>query len=239
MDTQKITRPKKKRQAKKYEPTKPDVYSDPELVRIYQTLLSLEKQSALWREKCFLVRAFLGLGLRINEMRWLRIEDIAMDYPTPVVRVVVGKGGRQRQTQATPEFGPRLRQYIWKLARISKAETVEGPFNWWDWCPQPKGYLFRSFYLVMLRGEPPRAQSVWTLRRFWKDVIDQCGVRYLPPHRGGRATFITEESERVPLHKLADTAGHSLAVMEQYYRRGIPGRNYSGPDEPPMWRGVA
>lgn len=109
------------------------LYSDAELCRAL-TFCATHEHILYWRDKCFLVRFVLGLGLRVSEIPPLRVpEDCS---PDGFISVRRSKTGRQRIVKCSPELKP------YYVARVQASEPDQRLFpgithkrtleRWWQ-----------------------------------------------------------------------------------------------------------
>ena len=191
-------------------------YYDQELVLAFRKIHSLEHLPELYMQ-CLLVRFFWGTAVRINEARMLKIEDCGPDFFT----VREGKNKKSRDVEPTPEFKPYYQAHVERCRREGR--------TWFFW-PVRKYGAFRQ--------AKDDHMSVRALRNWWREIIDAAGIRYLPPHDGGRNTWITWYAETMQRQDLQDQVGHEdYRTTELYYRGSIPGRRFSKPE--PEWKKLA
>jgi len=190
-----------------------DVLTCQELEQIYVKLPKLEQLIDM-EDKCFLVRLVLGTGIRVGELTAIRLADCASD------RITVRRSGLNSQTtkangvrtvRVMPELLPHYQKHVNRL----------------------NGQVHRPEYLF--RGVSDR-----TLMRWWKEVLDECGVRSLSVHKG-RHTYATHElqSGRLNLIQVKSQLGHSPGsqVAERYYVHSLPDYIYA--TGAPRWRDLA
>jgi site-specific recombinase XerD len=139
------------------------------------TILSLDEVARLINASGNLFRRALlmtlyGTGMRRSEVVRLRVSDI--DSQRMIIRVVQGKGGKDRDLPLKPELLETLRAY-------------------WRW-RKPKGYLFPSHDPRRGPEEPISDKTVWHACR---DAARRAGItKHVTPHtlRHSWATHLLE-----------------------------------------------
>jgi site-specific recombinase XerD len=139
------------------------------------TILSLEEVTRLINASGNLFRRALlmtvyGTGMRRSEVVRLRVSDI--DSQRMIIRVVQGKGGKDRDLPLSPELLETLREY-------------------WRW-RKPKGYLFPSRHKPQAEGEPISDKLIW---HACSDAARRAGItKHVTPHtlRHSWATHLLE-----------------------------------------------
>jgi integrase/recombinase XerD len=125
---------------------RPQVYSIQELEQLFS-------QEDLNRQHCALLMTTYGAGLRVSEVCRLQIEDLLSDRGQ--IRVVQGKGQKDRYSLFSPKLQEELRAY-WRLYR-------------------PPHWLFPS------RVYPDRALTTSAAELAFTQAMKRAGL----PHRGG------------------------------------------------------
>lgn len=139
------------------------------------TILSLDEVARLINASGNLFRRALlmtlyGTGMRRSEVVRLKVDDI--DSQRMIIRVVQGKGGKDRDLPLSPELLETLREY-------------------WRW-RKPKEYLFPSRDPRRAPGEPISDKSVW---HACSDAARRAGItKHISPHtlRHSWATHLLE-----------------------------------------------
>jgi integrase/recombinase XerD len=154
---------------------RPQVYSTEELEKLFAHPRLNQKHRAIFMV-CY------GAGLRISEACHLRVPDILTDRQQ--LRVVQGKGHKDRYAPLSPKLLEELRQY-WRQYR-------------------PKHWLFSS------SARPDQPYSRQSALRAFHKALDRAGL----PHRGGphglRHSFATHLLEAgLDLLTLQRLLGHS------------------------------
>lgn len=169
----------------------PEILSREEVERIFA--------HSQGRNRCMLMTAYAA-GLRVSELVNLKVANI--DSGRGVIRVVEGKGGRDRYTLLPPRLLQELRAY-WKMER---------PHNW----------LFPN----RLKGSPldvSVAQKAYVDAKYKAKITKHGGIHTL---RHCFATHLLEAG--VDLHTIQQLMGHSSIETTQRYlqiRRGKPNRH--------------
>jgi len=188
------------------------LYSDAELCKAL-TFCAEHEHESYWRDKCFLVRFVLGLGLRVSEIVPLRIpEDCGMDGFISVRR---SKTGRQRIVKVSPELKSYYITRVQRLMREGEGKLFPGVTS--------KRTLERWVDLVMDGAGVEKVQGR--------------GIH------GLRHSFCTFEiaSRRLDWHEAALALGHSTPVTTQaVYAHALTEYMFE-PDENriPKWREIA
>lgn len=162
---------------------RPEVFSAGELERLF-TVGCLHP-----RHRAFLMTVY-GAGLRLNEACHLKPEHILSERAQ--IRVVQGKGGKDRYTLLSPRLLQELRQY-------------------WKWC-RPRVWLFPA-------GRDPQAPMIdCTAQRLFNQAVARAGL----PRKGGihslRHSFATHLLEAgVEITIVQRLLGHShLSTTSTY-----------------------
>lgn len=162
---------------------RPQVYSCEELERLF-SLKGLNR-----KHRAIFMTAYAA-GLRVSEVCHLKIEHLLSDRGQ--IRVVQGKGGKDRYTLLSPRLLQELRAY-WRLFR-------------------PAQWLFPSAYF------PDRPLTRGAVERAFNEALETAGL----PRRGGihalRHSFATRLLEAgVDLLTLQRLLGHShLSTTSTY-----------------------
>ncbi len=162
----------------------------------------LDKQNrwhlyALWLE--WLENTFT----RPHECRLLRLTDIR-EY------IVEGKTTVQFSTRPETKTGERL---VYATSKV-KGKLLK-LYKSWGLFIEPTSPLF-----LLPQGRPP--SSTW-FSDMWKKLIEQCGFKVKPReltqyslrHQGINTLLL----QGVPPTKVADLAGHSLAIQQKIYKK--------------------
>jgi site-specific recombinase XerD len=162
---------------------RPQVYSSEELERLFSVKDLNRKHRAIFMTT-------YAAGLRVSEVCRLKIEHLLSDRGQ--IRVVQGKGGKDRYTLLSPRLLDELRTY-WRLYR-------------------PKDWLFPSDFF------PQRPLSIGTVERAFNHALEVAGL----PRRGGihtlRHTFATRLLEAgIDLVTLQRLLGHSQLSTTSTY----------------------
>jgi integrase len=187
-----------------------EYYADHELVDLWRCL---DEHMYLpeWSQKVFLARILLCTGNRILETVQIQLQDCHENH----IWLRVCKGGRERPVEWFPLFLPYYQDYLSRLGRDS------GPL----------------FPAVRRTGRGRNYLAVRTGRKWWQDVAQLAGLRYLGPH-GLRRTFVTWGTELLSVQDMKDQIGHrDIRTTEQHYRGSIVGRRFK--KDPPAWQIVA
>lgn len=162
---------------------RPEVFSAGELERLFAIGCRHPKHRA------FLMTVY-GAGLRLNEACHLKAEHILSERGQ--IRVVQGKGKKDRYTLLSPRLLQELRQY-------------------WKWC-RPRGWLFPA-------GRDPHAPMIdSTAQRIFNQAVARAGL----PRKGGihslRHSFATHLLEAgVEITIVQRLLGHShLSTTSTY-----------------------
>ena len=162
---------------------RPQVYAAAELEALFTT------GSPHPKDRAFLMTVY-GAGLRLNEACHLKVEDIHSERGQ--IRVVQGKGRKDRYTLLSPRLLQELRQY-------------------WKWC-RPQPWLFAA----SLDSSQPMVDA--TAQRIFHRAVERAGL----PDRGGihslRHSFATHLLEAgVEITVVQRLLGHSsLATTSNY-----------------------
>jgi site-specific recombinase XerD len=162
---------------------RPQVYSSEELERLFSVKDLNRKHRAIFMTT-------YAAGLRVSEVCRLKIEHLLSDLGQ--IRVVQGKGGKDRYTLLSPRLLDELRAY-WRLYR-------------------PKEWLFPSAFF------PQRPLTRSAVERSFNDALEMASL----PRRGGihvlRHTFATRLLEAgIDLVTLQRLLGHSQLSTTSTY----------------------
>jgi integrase/recombinase XerD len=139
----------------------PEVYSQEELVRLFEAAGTL-------RNRVLLMTAYAG-GLRLNELRQLR--PIHIHSERRLIRVEQGKGGKDRYTLLSPQLVEELRRY-WKAYRpgewLFPNRKRTGPMR--------AGTAQEIFYNAKRRAGLQRGRGIHTLRHCFATHLLEAGV---------------------------------------------------------------
>ncbi len=144
-------------------------------------------------------------GLRVSELCALRGCDIDSAPDRMCIRVVQGKGGRDRYSLLTPDLLAQLRLY-WRTCRAHAAAT---------------GWLFAGHH------DPSRALDTSSAQRFYYLARDAAGIPKLGGIHTLRHCFATHLLESgVDLHSISQWLGHGqLSTTGRYLRMAQPGHS--------------
>src|SRR6266536_3463417 len=169
-----------------------------EIRRRLPTVLSREEVSRLINGAGTLFRRTLlmtlyGTGMRRSELAHLKVSDI--DSQRMIIRVVAGKGGKDRDLPLSPTLLETLREY-------------------WRW-RKPKLYLFPTRTLGRRLDQPISAKTVWIAS---SEAARRAGIRkHVTPHtlRHSWATHLLEAG--TDLRTIQVLLGHDdLETTAQY-----------------------
>lgn len=142
---------------------RPRVYSQQEIERL------LRVGAAAGKPRAFLMTVY-GAGLRLNEACHLQVQDL--DGQRHQIRVVQGKGHKDRYTLLSPRLLEELRGY-WRVAR---------PPNWLFPAPKdpsrplPDGTGQRWFWGAVERAQLPDRGGIHSLRHSFATHLLEAGV---------------------------------------------------------------
>ena len=139
----------------------PEVYSQEELVRLFDAAVNLQ-------QRVFLMTTYAA-GLRLSEVTHLRPRHIHSERM--LIRVEQGKGQKDRYTLLSPQLLQELRRY-WKEYRLS------------DWLfpnqvrngPMLRGTAQKIFYNAKRRAGLKRGHGIHTLRHCFATHLLEAGV---------------------------------------------------------------
>jgi integrase len=135
-----------------------------------------------------LLGVMLYAGLRLGEVRRLRLEDV--DLREGTIRVVRGKGqggGKDRTAYVAPELVAMLREYL--AERYRRSDGRQPP----------------EFFMTAVKGVP---LGIITIRDIVQRVSTACGIAFSSPVL--RHSFVTHLIRSgAPIHVVRDLAGHA------------------------------
>jgi site-specific recombinase XerD len=173
----------------------------PELLTRAEVAALLEAASCL-KARTVLMTAYAS-GLRVSELCALRGRDIESAPDRMCIRVVQGKGGRDRFSLLTPDLLEALRLY-------------------WHTCRRGAG---RDGWLFAAASDPTRPLDSRVAQRYYYQARDAAGIA----KKGGihtlRHCFATHLLEAgVDLHSISQWLGHNhLNTTARYLRMAKPG----------------
>ncbi len=163
----------------------PDILSTDEIARMINASGNLFRRA--------LLMTLYGTGMRRSEVVKLKVEHI--DSNRMIIRVVQGKGGKDRDLPLSPTLLETLREY-------------------WRW-RKPKGYLFPSRYAATRPDQPISDKSVWLI---CAEAARRAGIKKrVTPHtlRHSWATHLLENG--TDLRTIQLLLGHEdLEVTARY-----------------------
>ncbi len=163
----------------------PDILSTDEVARMINASGNLFRRA--------LLMTLYGTGMRRAEVVKLNVEHI--DSDRMIIRVVQGKGGKDRDLPLSPTLLETLREY-------------------WRW-RKPKGYLFPSPYDIARPGQPISDKTLWLICR---EAARYAGIKKrVTPHtlRHSWATHLLETG--TDLRTIQLLLGHEdLEVTARY-----------------------
>jgi len=170
----------------------PEVYSQEELVRLFQATRNRKHRA--------LLMTTYAAGLRVSEVT--RLQPIHIHAQRLLIRVEQGKGRKDRYTLLSPQLLQELRQY-WKQYRPG------------DWLfpnsqrtgPMSAGAAQKIFYTVKRRAGLQRGRGIHTLRHCFATHLLEAGVdlrtiQLLMGHRSLNTTTIYLHLTRKRLEQL-------------------------------------
>lgn len=148
-------------------------------------------QARTLRQRTMLLTAYAA-GLRLTEILHLRVDDV--DAARMTLRVVQGKGGKDRYTVLSPRLLEALRAY-WRVER-------------------PRGWLFPA------RGEPARPMDPSSLQKAYQRAKQRAGITKPGGIHTLRHCFATHCLEAgVDLHTIQRLLGHGhLTTTTRYFQ---------------------
>jgi integrase len=127
------------------------------------------------------ITLMLGSGLKLREALPIKLQDILLDYSPPVIHVVNGTRGSSRYVSINPTWRPGFRACVERL----KEHRPPGRF------------LFPG-------RAPDRPSGRETLTGWWKQFLQEAGLRHIPVEKGTHVRFGIWESKRLPPQRLID-----------------------------------
>jgi len=128
--------------------------------------IDLLRTSCITKKERAIVELLLSSGIRVSELTSMKIEDI--DFQNLTVKVVEGKGNKERMTYTTPLAAKHIKDYL-------QARSEDGE------------YLFYN-----RAHEPLNSGGV---RYILNALAERAGVKHVHPHRF-RRTFATNLAKR-------------------------------------------
>lgn len=169
----------------------PEILSRAELARLFEAAGNLRART--------LLMTTYAAGLRVSEVCALRVADIDGAPDRMCLRVVAGKGSKDRYTLLTPSLLEALRQY-WRLCR-------------------PQDWLFPAVRDPARPLDPKSAQRMYYRARDGAGITKTGGIHTL---RHAFATHLLESG--VDLATLAKLLGHGhLSTTQRYLHLARPG----------------
>jgi integrase/recombinase XerD len=169
----------------------PEILSRAELARLFEAAANLRSRT--------LLMTTYAAGLRVSEVCALRVADIDSAPDRMCIRVVAGKGGKDRYTLLPPSLLEALRLY-WRACR-------------------PTLWLFPAV------RNPQHPLDTASAQRLYYRARDQAGIRKsggIHSLRHGFATHLLESG--VDLATLARLLGHAhLSTTQRYLHLARPG----------------
>ena len=169
----------------------PEILSRDELARLFEAAGNLRART--------LLMTTYAAGLRVSEVCALRVSDIDSAPDRMCIRVVAGKGGKDRYTLLSPSLLEALRLY-WRLCK-------------------PRAWLFPRVTDATQPFDPCSAQRAYYRAR------EQAGITKTGGIHGLRHAFATHLLEAgVDLATLAKLLGHGhLSTTQRYLHLARPG----------------
>ncbi len=170
---------------------RPEILSREELARLFEAATNL-------RTRTLLMTAYAA-GLRVSEVCALRIADIDSAPDRMCIRVVAGKGGKDRYTLLSPSLLEALRVY-WRICK-------------------PRDWLFPR------TTDAARPFDVSSAQRAYYRARDRAGITKTGGIHTLRHAFATHLLEAgVDLATLAKLLGHGhLSTTQRYLHLARPG----------------
>jgi site-specific recombinase XerD len=142
-----------------------------------------------------LLEVCYGCGLRVSELVSLRVGDI--DGERKLLRIVQGKGAKDRQVIIAPSLHEQLRRY-WQLLR-------------------PAAWLFPS------EQHPQRHIDISTAQRIFRRAKLKAGINKLGAIHSLRHAYATHQLENgLPVHQLQRLLGHGELRSTMRYVHWVP-----------------
>ena len=142
----------------------PEILSREELARLFEAAANL-------RTRTLLMTAYAA-GLRVSEVCALRVADIDSAPDRMCIRVVAGKGGKDRYTLLSPSLLEALRVY-WRICRprnwlFPRATDAAQPFD--------ISSAQRAYYRARDRAGITKTGGIHTLRHAFATHLLEAGV---------------------------------------------------------------
>ncbi|CAH1749411.1 Putative integrase/recombinase y4qK [Thauera humireducens] len=143
---------------------RPEILSREELARLFEAATNL-------RTRTLLMTAYAA-GLRVSEVCALRVADIDSAPDRMCIRVVAGKGGKDRYTLLSPSLLEALRVY-WRICKprvwlFPRATDAARPFD--------IGSAQRAYYRARDRAGITKTGGIHTLRHAFATHLLEAGV---------------------------------------------------------------
>ena len=143
---------------------RPEILSREELARLFEAATNL-------RTRTLLMTAYAA-GLRVSEVCALRVADIDSAPDRMCIRVVAGKGGKDRYTLLSPSLLEALRVY-WRICRprnwlFPRATDAAQPFD--------ISSAQRAYYRARDRAGITKTGGIHTLRHAFATHLLEAGV---------------------------------------------------------------
>ena len=144
-------------------------------------------------------------GLRVGEAVRLRPADI--DAARAVVRILDGKGGKNREVPIAPAMIERLRCY-WKAHRNPK----------WIFPGVGRGWKDRCHSLSVAMGESSKPMSVTSVQNAMRMAVASCGLKKNATCHTLRHSFATHLLEDgVSIRQVSEYLGHATLQSTLIY----------------------
>ena len=142
----------------------PEILSREELARLFEAAANL-------RTRTLLMTAYAA-GLRVSEVCALRVADIDSAPDRMCIRVVAGKGGKDRYTLLSPSLLEALRVY-WRICKprdwlFPRTTDAARPFD--------VSSAQRAYYRARVRAGIPKTGGIHTLRHAFATHLLEAGV---------------------------------------------------------------
>src|SRR5262245_34843340 len=170
----------------------PEVYSQEELVRLFEA-------ASNFKHRVFLMTTYAA-GLRLSEARYLR--PLHINSQRMLIRVEQGKGRKDRYTLLSPQLLTALRQY-WKEYRpgewLFPNQAGTGPML--------RGTAQKIFYTAKNRAGLQRGHGIHTLRHCFATHLLEAGtdlrtIQLLMGHKNINTTTLYLQMTRKHFDKL-------------------------------------
>ena len=169
----------------------PEILSREELTRLFEAAGNLRSRT--------LLMTTYAAGLRVSEVCALRVADIDSAPDRMCIRVVAGKGGKDRYTLLTPSLLEALRLY-WRICK-------------------PRQWLFPRV------SDTAQSFDICAAQRAYHRARERAGIQKRGGIHGLRHAFATHLLEAgVDLATLAKLLGHGhLSTTQRYLHLARPG----------------